>query len=246
VLLAGVFIAGYAMWFNYEKKSRTALKSAKTASVGTPMIGGPFDLVDMDGKRVTDSDLIGHYLLVYFGFTNCPDVCPTELKKMERALQLIDERRIGPPVLPLFITIDPHRDTPDRFKAYAKEYHPRTVWLTGTDEQVSRAAKAYRIYWSVPPNASDQYLVDHSIFFFLMDRNGQFLTFFGTQHTPSKQQTDGRALHTPPLSSSVLMLCICCASGTVCCVLCARARAQVRIRRLRKWSSRWLSIWLRT
>jgi protein SCO1/2 len=117
-----------------------------TRTVGTPDVGGPFDLIDQNGARRIDSDFIGQYLLVYFGFTNCPDVCPTELRKMERALQILDAQGIGATpqapagITPLFITIDPKRDTPQRFKEYAKEYHPRTVWLTGSEEQVRATA----------------------------------------------------------------------------------------------------------
>lgn len=118
---------------------------------------------------------------MYFGFTHCPDICPLELVKMGKALDMVDNMAdvSGEKVQPIFISVDPRRDTPDRLDAYAKDYHPRTVWLTGSNEQISAVAKAFRVYYSPPPEDEEDYQVDHSIFFYLMDKDFQFLEFFG-------------------------------------------------------------------
>lgn len=149
------------------------------------MLGGPFDLVDSSGKQVTDRTFFGRYALLYFGFTHCPDICPVELHKMERALNMYeamgdvsDLGQVGK-VIPVFISVDPKRDTPQRLKQYAKEFHPRTVWLTGSHENLAKVAKSYRMYYSKPPADSDDYQVDHSIFFFLVGPDGKFLDYFG-------------------------------------------------------------------
>lgn len=122
-------------------------------------------------------------MILYFGFTHCPDVCPDELEKMSRVIKKIDTLEdVGADVEPIFITVDPHRDNPKVVREYIKEFHPRFRGLTGTEDEISKIAKKYRIYISkgdVSPNDEEDYLVDHSIFFFLMDPNNKFLDFFG-------------------------------------------------------------------
>jgi len=153
--------------------------------VGKPLLGGPFDLVDMNGRQVTEKTFFGRYTLLYFGFTHCPDICPTELHKMQRALDILEQfsdiRDLGQvgQVIPIFISVDPKRDTPDRLRKYSKEFHPRTVWLTGSHENLARVAKSFRMYYSKPPADSDDYQVDHSIFFFLVSPDGKFMEYFG-------------------------------------------------------------------
>ena len=115
-----------------------------------PDLGGPFTLVDWDGNRVTSEDLKGKWTLLYFGFTKCPDICPEELTKVSGVLQKLDER--GQPIQPVFITIDPARDTTQRLKDYFKEamMHPRFIGLTGTHDEVRTACRAYRVYFTKP------------------------------------------------------------------------------------------------
>jgi protein SCO1/2 len=111
-----------------------------------PAVGGPFALVDSEGRAVTDADFRGRFMLVYFGFTYCPDVCPTSLTYIAQALD-----RLGPDadkVVPVFITVDPERDTPEQLKEYVRHFHPKLVGLTGTPEQIAAAAKAYRVYFA--------------------------------------------------------------------------------------------------
>ena len=165
------------------------LAERQNAQYGKPKVGGPFELVDSEtGKTVTDADFQGKFMILYFGFTHCPDVCPDELEKMASAIQKVDAiSGVGSMVTPVFITVDPQRDTAEAVKTYIKEFHPRFVGLTGSQEQVDRVAKAYRVYVSkgdMGVNGSeDDYLVDHSIFFFFMDPEGTFHDFFGRNST---------------------------------------------------------------
>jgi cytochrome oxidase Cu insertion factor (SCO1/SenC/PrrC family) len=140
-------------------------------------IGGPFDLTDQNGTRRTDADFRGKLMLVYFGFTYCPDVCPTDLLQIALAVDQLGEP--GEMVQPVFITVDPERDTPEHLKQYMALFHPRFVGLTGDAMAIGAAARAYRVYhkkieWS---DRSD-YTVDHSAFIYLMGRDGEYLGFF--------------------------------------------------------------------
>jgi protein SCO1 len=160
----------------------------KDGSFGKPKIGGPFEMVDCEsGKSVTNEDFKGKFTVLYFGFTHCPDVCPDELEKMSKVITKIDQfPDIGPHVVPIFISVDPGRDSPEVVKKYIKEFHPRFRGLTGSQEQVDAVAKTFRIYISrgeSSPGDDNDYLVDHSIFFFLMDPEGTFLDFFGRNAT---------------------------------------------------------------
>jgi cytochrome oxidase Cu insertion factor (SCO1/SenC/PrrC family) len=145
---------------------------------GSALVGGPFALTDHNGKRVTDQDFRGKYMLIFFGFTYCPDVCPSELQVMSAAL---DE--LGPKadrVQPIFITIDPARDTPEAMKLYVANFHPRLVGLTGSPEDVAQVAKAYRVYYARAKGSENQpdYLMDHSTILYLMGPDGRFVKHF--------------------------------------------------------------------
>lgn len=138
-------------------------------------IGGPFTLVGTDGKPVTSAALHGKYVLIYFGYAFCPDVCPTELQAMGRALDRLGEEKAAK-ITPVFITVDPVRDTPASLKDYVRAFHPRMIGLSGTPAQVDAAAKAYRVYYKLgepsAPGATD-YLVDHTSFIYLVGPDGK-------------------------------------------------------------------------
>jgi protein SCO1/2 len=153
--------------------------------VGRPKVGGPFNLVDQYGKEFTEQNLKGRYALVYFGFSHCPDICPEELDKMARMIDIVEEKKPGT-MRPVFITCDPARDTPAVLKAYLDEFHDGLIGLTGTWEQVKGVCKAYRVYFSTPQGVKpgQDYLVDHSIYFYLMDPEGDFVEAIGRQHSP--------------------------------------------------------------
>ena len=166
------------LWF------RPAATSGEGRSVGTPSIGGPFRLVDQEGRERTDADFRGKLMLIYFGFAFCPDACPTALSAMTVALN-----KLGPAaedVVPIFITIDPERDTPAQLKLLAQNFHPRLVALTGTPEQVAAAAKAYRVYYAKQKdeNVAGGYLMDHTSIVYLMGRDGRYLSHFTHNATP--------------------------------------------------------------
>lgn len=141
---------------------------------GVAAVGGPFTLIDQDGATRTDRDFRGKFMLVYFGYTFCPDVCPTALQVMTVALQDLGEK--AKQVQPIFISIDPARDKPALLKPYVANF-PRLIGLTGSAAQVRAAAKAYRVYYHKAGEGKD-YLMDHSSIIYLMDRDGRYLAHF--------------------------------------------------------------------
>jgi protein SCO1/2 len=147
------------------------------------VLGGPFRLTDHTGRQVTEADFAGRFLLVYFGFTYCPDVCPTELGTVAAALDTLEEA--GERVTPVLITIDPERDTPAALADYVSRFHPRMVGLTGTAEQVAAVARAYRVFYArVERPEMTQYLVDHSSFIYLVGPDGRVRNLFRPQTPP--------------------------------------------------------------
>ena len=161
-----------------------------------PAIGGPFTLVDGSGRTVTDADFRGRAIVVYFGYSFCPDVCPTTLQIMARAIDLLGAD--GEAVVPVFITVDPARDTPAVVGAYVANFHPRMVGLTGSAEQVEAAAKAYKVYYAKAETeaaaGSDEYLMDHSSIIFLIGPDGRYLDHF-TGGTGAEQLAAGLRAH---------------------------------------------------
>jgi cytochrome oxidase Cu insertion factor (SCO1/SenC/PrrC family) len=140
-------------------------------------IGGPFALIDQNGMRRTNADFRGKLMLVYFGFTYCPDVCPTDLLQMTLAMDQLGQA--GEMVQPVFITVDPERDTAEHLRGYMSLFHPRFVGLTGDAIAIQAAAGAYRVYYKkVERDDSSDYTVDHSAFIYLMGRDGEYLGFF--------------------------------------------------------------------
>lgn len=176
-------------------------------SIGDLMLGGPFNLVDLNGKRVSEKDFLGRWVLLYFGFTHCPDICPTELTKMGEVVDLLDKRASTRDMLqPLFITVDPKRDGIPQLAAYAKEWHPKFVYLTGNEiasleinswhlrlcagtmDEIQQATRSFRVYFSKADEdeQSGDYLVDHSIIMYLIDPEGKTVSYF----TQQKQADD--------------------------------------------------------
>jgi protein SCO1/2 len=147
------------------------------------VLGGPFSLVNQEGRAVTERDFAGRWLLVYFGFTYCPDVCPTELGTIAAALDAMGAA--GERVTPVLISVDPQRDTPAQLADYVSRFHPRMQGLTGTPEQVAAAARAYRVFYSrvQRPNMTD-YTMDHSSFIYLVGPDGRVRSLFRPETTP--------------------------------------------------------------
>lgn len=146
------------------------------AVAGGTQIGGPFELVNGDGETVTDADVITEPSILYFGYTFCPDVCPFDVARNAEAVDVLQER--GMSTTPVFITIDPYRDTPEVVKDYAFAMHEKMIGLTGSDEQVAAASKAYRTYYNAHEKTDDFYLVDHSSFSYLVLPEHGFVEFF--------------------------------------------------------------------
>jgi cytochrome oxidase Cu insertion factor (SCO1/SenC/PrrC family) len=144
--------------------------------VGVP-IGGAFALTDQHGVLRHDGDFRGKLMLIYFGYTFCPDVCPTELQTMSEAIDRLGAK--GDAVQPIFITVDPARDTQEQLKAYAENFHPRLLALTGSAEQIAQAARAYKVFYQPVKQGDGEYLMDHSSVVYLMDRDGHYLAHFG-------------------------------------------------------------------
>lgn len=156
------------------------------SSPAAASVGGPFTLVNQDGETVTDETWRGKYMLIYFGFTFCPDVCPTELGVMSSAVKALGDD--AGKVQPIFITVDPERDTPDVMARYVALFHPRLVGLTGTLDQVDQVAKSYHVFYRKAEDESSSagYTMDHSSIVFLMGPDGEYLKLFPPQTAPDK------------------------------------------------------------
>jgi protein SCO1/2 len=184
ILVTAALIAGIA-GYSTLGPGRMPLSS------GIALVGGPFSLTSHQGKRITNEDFRGKYMLVTFGYTYCPDVCPTELQIISAALDLLGER--AKDIQPIYITIDPARDSVAALAQYMPNFHPRYVGLTGTAEEIQAVAKAYRVYYAkVAGQGGQDYLMDHSSIIYLMDKQGTFLKHF-SYGTDAKQLAEGIA-----------------------------------------------------
>ena len=156
--------------------------AARSAAQQDPLagrFGGPFSLVAQDGRRITERDFAGRFVLITFGYTHCPDVCPTDLVAMAQALDALGEA--GGRVQPVFVTVDPARDTPAVLAAYVASFHPRLLGLSGAEAEVAAAAKAWKVHRRkvlTSPGSTEDYLVDHGSLIYLMGPDGGFLTLF--------------------------------------------------------------------
>lgn len=184
--LAAIAVAALIVWYRIDTSSQA--KIAGNTVQPSVKIGGPFTLHDQDGKTFTDADLKGKYALVYFGYTFCPDVCPTELAIVGSALNEVEEKspELAAKVVPVFISVDPDRDTSDVLKAYVPNFHPRMIGLSGTADQIAKVAKEYRVYYAKGKVAPDgSYLMDHSSFVYFMGPDGALITMFRHNTDPS-------------------------------------------------------------
>ncbi len=166
---AGFIVAGVAMMYALQPRPQ-----------GEALVGGPFELVDADGKTVTDADFRGHPFLVYFGYTHCPDVCPTTLAEISAVLEKAGDK----PIKALFITVDPQRDTAKVMADYVSSFDKRIIGLSGSPEEIAAAEKEYRVYARKAPGKDGDYTMDHSSIVYLMNAEGKFVEAFNLDRKP--------------------------------------------------------------
>lgn len=179
-LIVGAGVVSAAKTYNDQKVQRVMAQSQQVA--GKAAVGGPFNLIDQDGKPFSDANLRGEFAVLYFGFTFCPDICPDELEKLSAAIDMV-EKKTGVKVNVVFITVDPERDNPSKVKEYVREFHPRMIGLTGDLESIKRTSKQYRVFFHKTDDSATDYLVDHSIIHYLINPDGDFVTFYGKNFT---------------------------------------------------------------
>jgi protein SCO1/2 len=181
VMVAGAGLVAMTLLTQQTDETQFAQCSG---SVVASDLGGPFTLVNGEGQTVTDEQVITEPTLIYFGYTFCPDVCPLDVDRNAAAVEILEER--GQSVTPVFITIDPERDTTEVVGDFAEAMHPRMIGLTGSVEQVAQASRAYRTYYKAHPPVDGEYLVDHSTFSYLVTPEHGFLQFFRRELTPTQ------------------------------------------------------------
>jgi protein SCO1/2 len=188
LLILAAFLAGLVLCFTVvlivTGRGPESLASTSAA------IGGPFELTDQNGKEITERDLKGHPSLVFFGFTHCPEVCPTTLFDISEVLN-----KLGPDaakVNALFITVDPERDTPAALKDYLSSFNPRLVGVGGDAPELAKVAKEYRVYYKKVPLKDGDYTMDHTAIVYLMDKNGQFVAPFSLKRKPEEAAAELR------------------------------------------------------
>ncbi len=192
MLAVGIFVLliGFGFWMYQQLGSGDLMSGAFQESDQARVdIGGPFELVDHTGRTVTEADFAGGYSLMYFGFTYCPDFCPAGLQTISAALDLLEEQApdVAKEVTPIFVSVDPERDTVEAMADYVTHFHPRMVGLTGTPEQVAEAAKNYRVYYQkVESETATYYLVDHSTYLYLIGPDGYYVTHFSHSTDPAE------------------------------------------------------------
>jgi protein SCO1/2 len=191
--MAGVALALCAALWVTQAPAQSEVRRAEAARFmnelmsGKAAIGAPFTLTNQSGRRVSLSAFRGKVVLLYFGSTYCPDVCPTDLLAIAQTLNTLG--KAGEQVQPIFVTLDPMRDTRKLLGDYAAAFHPRIVALSGSEDEIRRVATAYKVFFEkVTPPDSKTYFIDHSAFTFLLDRSGKYVLFF-PPGTPSKRMT---------------------------------------------------------
>lgn len=177
ILILALAATGSAIWLT--------LKSHRGAIVSVLDIGGPFSLLDHTGKRVTEADYAGRVQVIFFGYTYCPDICPTELSRISAVMDALGDA--ADHVVPIFVTVDPDRDTVEVMRDYQQSFHPGIQMLTGKPAEIAAMQAHYRVY-AQRVGADENYLMDHSSNTFLMDRAGTFVTHF-TQRSSVEDMT---------------------------------------------------------
>ncbi len=188
LVISAAFLAGLFLCFGAVLVVSGRMSTPVAQQIAA--VGGPFKLIDQNGKAVSDQDLKGHPFLVFFGFTHCPDVCPTTLFDVSEML-----RALGPDAdrtRALFITVDPERDTPAVMKDYLSSFDPHLSGLTGDPAAIATVAKAYRVYYKKVPLDGGEYTMDHTAIVYLMDKEGRFVSPFSLKRGTEAAAADLR------------------------------------------------------
>lgn len=184
-IISGVLVsvfAGFMIQMKNEKLKQ--MERQRKKALGEVAVGGQFDLIDQDGKPYSSSNLEGRWAMIYFGFTHCPDVCPDELEKIVKSVELIEQDKRSDPIQPVFITVDPERDSVQAVREYIREFSPKFIGLTGNKEQINKATRAYRVYYSAGPrDHENDYIVDHTIITYLINPDGELVDYYGQTKT---------------------------------------------------------------
>jgi protein SCO1/2 len=198
-LAASLLLAGAGWSSGQSPDERSAARLMDDLMWNRGPIGGPFALIDHTGKPRTDQDFRDKLLLIYFGYSYCPDVCPTDLQQIAIAVDRLGSA--GAAVQPLFITVDPERDTAAHLADYVPLFHPRLIGLTGSAKQIARIALAYKVYYAKFPPDNPDYVVDHSSFIYLVDETGKYVGFFppGTSADRMVEVIKPRLPASPPM-----------------------------------------------
>ncbi len=184
--LAAIGLSALVVWNQLSNTTSSSGIASVVNFMPATAVGGSFSLTNSDGETVTDQTLAGNYSLLYFGYTYCPDVCPTELSNIAAALDLM-KPALADQITPVFITIDPERDTPTVAQDYASAFHPRMIGLSGDAKSVGATAKAFHVYFAkVAGGEDDDYLMDHSGFVYLMGPDGALTTMFRPNADPER------------------------------------------------------------
>jgi cytochrome oxidase Cu insertion factor (SCO1/SenC/PrrC family) len=188
ILAAAIFFTAVTASTLWILGNRAAQPENHSTTQGEAQIGGPFSLVDQNGERRSEADFRGRYMLVFFGFTNCPDVCPTTLAMISEAFNKLGAK--ADQIVPIFISIDPERDTPEILKSYLASFGPRFVGLTGTAAEVANVAQVYRVYYQKAPLEGGGYTMNHSSIIYLMDKRGKFVAHYEIENGPDALAAD--------------------------------------------------------
>lgn len=186
--VVGVVAAAAVSYFQVQRERRLEQAMGKVVSIGKPAIGGPWSLIDLNGRLVTERSFAGKWTLLYFGFAHCPDICPSEMMKIAKVVDTLkkDHPDLAQRIQPIFVSVDPARDSIRALKEYAKDFHPTYVFLTGAPQQVQQMTKKYRVYVSKADETEDgDYLVDHSIVIYFHDDTGELADLFTQSMKPS-------------------------------------------------------------